>query len=188
MPLLEFLRDGRRLDPVEFGMTADEVRRRLGDPDDVSARAKPTIWQYGGLQLAFGAAERGAPPALNFIGLYFGAAGDRWPDAVRAAGWWPDADSTAESVRQHLTAEGLSAATDGDALRLPSGVRIAFEGDRLHSIQATDRRATGRQQLAVSLPADVYEAVRREASRLQRSVADVCAGWIAERVPARPAS
>ena len=49
--LVSLLRSGT-VDGVGIGSHEAEVRARLGDPGDVS-RARPVLWKYGPLELAF---------------------------------------------------------------------------------------------------------------------------------------
>jgi hypothetical protein len=63
--VLRFLRSGQLLS-LHLGVPASAVRRLLGQPEDMSsAKRRPQLLKYGGLQLGI---DRGF---VSFIGLYF---------------------------------------------------------------------------------------------------------------------
>jgi len=63
--LQDFLRSGA-LGPVQVGMTRDQVRHELGEPDATGGASRqyrtPSIWFYGSLELIF---ERSGPELVS---------------------------------------------------------------------------------------------------------------------------
>jgi hypothetical protein len=181
----EFLQTGR-LGAIAIGMSKDDVRGRLGEPDDVSVKKNPEIWKYGALQLTFYRGSHVEGPVLSGIGLYFHDPTASLPDPLGLTGWRPSGETTIEAFRERLT--GFDPIDQGDApssqhLGIPSnpGLRIAFDDEgRLYGIFQSRKGPEGKQ-LTLFLPKDLLEAIRKEASGHGISISDLCARWIQEK-------
>src|SRR5258708_16656516 len=82
--LVELLKTGR-LDGISVGISRDEVRALLGEPEDVSISKFPQTWKYGPLQLAFYKSADGSNPLLASISMYFPEPDLRFPAAIKTA-------------------------------------------------------------------------------------------------------
>src|SRR4051794_25040408 len=91
-----------RLGPIVDGMSKDDVRGLLGDPEDVSVPKNPEIWKYGALQLGFYRSPYAEEPVLTSINLYFHDPALAIPDRLGLTGWQPTSESTIESFRDYI--------------------------------------------------------------------------------------
>jgi hypothetical protein len=185
--LEQFLRTGE-LGPLRTGMSQAEVTALLGPPEDTSVARNPQILKYGGLQLWFLTRQGTGERWLAHIGLYFWPRAEPLPEPTRPSDFAGTPETTSAEVREFLSRAGLTAhatveGEDANYLILPSGARITFEGPLLRCINLVSPTKTpAKKQISVSLPADVWNRLREVARQSGRSVPELCAGWITERV------
>jgi hypothetical protein len=186
--LEQFLRAGE-LGPIHFGLTVEEVAGLLGAPGDTSVRRNPLIEKYGGLQLTFFRADRAPHRRLTHVGLYFQPLAEPIPDLARPTDWLPTPATTRAEFRQFLDRIGLAPVADQSAAPdsrwvLPTGANIIFTDNELHSIQFAAPQ-TAKKQISISVPPDTLASLQAQARRANRSVADLCAEWVAEKASVR---
>ncbi len=188
--LATFLATGT-LGPLRFGMDAETVRGILGEPDDVSVQNNPSIWKYGALELGF-TRERGeAESALSFFAIYLRdqsaaiPAGLRWQGRLPAAGT-TRVDFDAYLASQHLT-DAATENLEWDQLVFTSGVRAVFDDGILQSLQCMRPSVPKQKQVSLSVPEEVWDAIRQEAQRLKVSPAQLCSEWLAIQAKRRDA-
>jgi hypothetical protein len=176
------------LGPIAEGLSPEQVRAILGEPDDVSQSKNP-IWKYGALQLGFYKDKGTSDSKLTvvFIGLYYRMPSEAVPKALGLTGWLPSAATTGQEFKDYLASVSLTASSDTafegeDQLVLPSGVRLVFDAGKLDSIQFAARFKERTRQLSVSLPDHVVKVIRKEASRKSISASALCAEWILQHV------
>src|SRR5215216_4138349 len=93
--LREFLTSGR-LGPLVLGLSDQDVRGILGEPEMVSRpHAVFTAWIFGAIELAFADRE------LAFIGLYLGRRSEM-PRILRIDGFQPTHRTTIEEFAQYV--------------------------------------------------------------------------------------
>src|SRR4051812_22355882 len=97
----EFLRTDR-LGPLSGGMSKDEVREVLGEPESVSEKKNPEIWKYGSLQLVFHRNPHASSHYLIAITLYFHTPDEHPPRVLALDGWMPTGKTTYNEFRAHL--------------------------------------------------------------------------------------
>jgi hypothetical protein len=145
-----FLRTGN-LGDLRGGMSQDEVRALLGEPDaagNTSRRyPRPSLFLYGTVELNF---RQQAPHELVSLWWEAGEKGTfRLTPACEIVDWAFTPDWTFAQVEDYLHERGLTfgyadpprAARDEDSpavpnLTLPSGVRINFANGRLYGVWA----------------------------------------------------
>ncbi len=178
----EFLKTGR-LGRLGKGITTEEVREWLGDPEGTSGKGWPQLWKYGSLQLGFHRASSDEVPSLISIGLYFRVEDQSPPEALALTGWAPRHGCTFTDFEHHLDEAGI--ATSGGVISethkhliVGPGVRVTFEDDVLDSIQHTARREPERKQLTVSVRRQNLDRIRAEARARGISVSTLCSEWI----------
>jgi len=181
--LEQFLRTGE-LGPIRIGMRQADIITVLGQPPDESIAREPKILKYGGLQLSFAKDAVEARQRLVQIGLYFG---EPIPEVIRPADFIGTPEKTMADVRKFLDQAELktAAVVEGEetsCIVLPSGVRITFSDQKLHSIMSSAKAsARSKKQIAVSIPEDAWQHLSTLAKQSNRSVADLCAQWITQR-------
>jgi hypothetical protein len=181
----EFMRSGR-LGPITGGMSQDEVRGLLGEPEDVSVQKNPEIWKYGALQLGFYRSPYVEKPVLTTINLYFHDPTSSLPDRLGLTGWQPTSETTIEAFRDYIP--GYDPQVYGEAssfqdviVTTHSGVRITFGEGHLYGIHFQSKKESAGKQFTIFLPKDLLDAIRKEASEQRISVSDLCARWIREK-------
>jgi hypothetical protein len=184
--LIEFLKTGR-FGPITCGMSLNDVRAVLGEPDDYSIQKNPLIYNYGPLSLSFYRSPEDPYPSLVSITLYGIEPEDELPTKLSLSGWVPAIDTTIQEFRQYLDAEGLS--IGGGVLLghdqhfvLESSVRVTCDGDRLHSISFSDKREPDFKQLSVRIRRDDLDLIQRWAKSRHISASALCSEWIREKV------
>ena len=90
------------LGPVRLGVHKDDVRFRLGGPDQW--RDKPAIWKYGGVEVSFAGKNVVAP--RDTVTMIFTDDFDRVVDWIDY--WVLTPDLTMNKAKDHLTSEGIS--------------------------------------------------------------------------------
>ena len=98
---VDFLRTGS-LGSLSCGMSQDQVRNLLGEPEAVSTQRHPRIWKYGSLELTFYRLPDGPNPFLISISLYFHTPTSKLPDSLQLTGWSPSQETTLAEVREFL--------------------------------------------------------------------------------------
>lgn len=153
MASLEHLIRTGQFEDLAFGLSLEEVRERIGDPDDVSISSKPLIWKYGGVELAF-FREKAAPSfALDSISIHLRKDG---PAFIRTECFSGLAGMDEADFRRYLNGLAhVEKVISGDEyfarqLVLDTGVRAAFEDGRLVNLFA-DRHRTMRKQSPASV-------------------------------------
>ncbi|AFZ22680.1 hypothetical protein Cylst_0317 [Cylindrospermum stagnale PCC 7417] len=133
--LKDFLQSGK-LGSVSCDISRDQVCQYLGECEDCTEKAKPEIWKYGSLQLAF---WKGI---LKFIGIYFEANKLPLPEALCIQGYMPSEETKIDDFKEYLLKEGLDFHQDPvlsfdnqTCLVVDIGVNIIFVNDKLYSIQ-----------------------------------------------------
>jgi hypothetical protein len=179
-----FLKTGE-LGPIHSGMSRAEVISQLGPPQDESVARD--LLKYGGLQLAFHKRPGAADRPLIHIGLYFSPCAEPIPESVRPTDFAGTPETTITQMRAFFAQVGLNEAVavegeGADSMALPSGARIAFDAQKLHSIHFTCRASRPtKKQLSVALSEDTFIQLRELARQSKRSVAELCAEWITQR-------
>lgn len=182
--LKEFLQSGE-LGPIHAGMSQAEVTAQLGKPEDVSV-GHPQILKYGGLQLTFLRKPGDRDRRLAHIGLYFGPDMERIPPPLLPTDFHGTPNSTIAEVRDFLARAGMkeSAVVEGEGtnyLILPSGARITFDGEKLHSVIFATPSTSLKKQLSFSIPKDTWCQLKALSQKLNCSVSELCAEWITQR-------
>jgi hypothetical protein len=185
----EFLKSGQ-LGGLASGLSMEEVRGVLGDPEDVSVKANPAIWKYGALQLSFSRGPQEPEPSVSGIFLYFNNTKNAIPSSLCLTGWLPTIETSVGEFRDHLADAGLETpsgvlSAPVDRLVLPSGVGVTFDDGRLHSISYLARREPQVKQLTVSIPLKDLEIIRKEAESRRISMSALCSEWIREHISSR---
>lgn len=128
--LIDFLARGA-LGAVTTGLTTDELRALIGDPEDTSVSQTPKIWKYGSIQFAFDCHVR--PAKLNFIGIYFRESPFTLPSSVVTEGWWPSVGTEFDDFCNQLRSEGIAFREQPEltcdeqfAIVVDSGVTVCF--------------------------------------------------------------
>jgi hypothetical protein len=171
-------------------MSQADVVELLGPAPDESVRKDPKILKYGGLQLTFLRDPGAQATRLAHVGLYYRQPVEPIPGPARPEDFNGNAETTLSEVRDFLTRTGVQEhevdeGDDASYLTLPSGVRITFDGQKLWSINFASRQSIPKtKQISVSLPADTWSRLRERARASDRSVAELCAEWIKQRVDA----
>jgi hypothetical protein len=183
--LEKFLETGE-LGPIHAGMSQAEVLAILGPPQEESRH--PQILKYGGLQLTFLSQPGTAERRLAHIAVYFRPSAEPIPKPTLPADFTGGPETTITEVREFLARTGLkeSAAVDGEDTRyliMPSGARITFDDQMLQSITFVARTVSpAKKQVSVVISKDTWDQLRKMAQESNRSVVDLCAEWITQRV------
>jgi hypothetical protein len=182
----EFLKTAR-LGEIATGISKEDVRGLLGDPEDVSVQKNPEIWKYGALQLTFYKDSQESEPHLAAINLYFNNPKDPIPAALSLTGWLPTGETSVQDFRDHLTDADLQVdfrapSASHDHVVLPSGVRVTFDEGRLHSVHYSAKHEREVKQLTVSIPRKDLEILRKEAASRRISMSALCSEWIKEHI------
>ena len=183
--LEQFLRTGE-LGPIHPGMRESEVIALLGPPPDETPARQHRILKYGGVQLTFVRRAGDEVRRLDHLGIYLWPHQEPLPDTVRPTDLPLTADTTIADIRgfasQHGLCESATMERDGTHhLFFPSGARITFDGNKLHSLIFVSRAAAPKKQVAVSLSQETWNQVNLLAHESNRSVAQLCADWITQR-------
>jgi hypothetical protein len=184
--LVEFLKTGR-LDGISVGISRDEVRALLGEPEDVSTNKFPQTWKYGPLQLAFYKSADGSNPLLASISMCFHEPEQRFPEAIKIDGWLPDPETTFDAFRTFLDANhvrvigGVTSGPDKH-LVLESAVRVTFDEDLIDSIGYSAKREPETKQLTVKVRREDLELIQKWAKGRGVSASDLCSEWIKDQV------
>lgn len=185
--LEQFLKTGE-LGPIRPGMSRADIVDCLGPPQDESVARNPLILKYGGVQLTFLTRPDEQDQVLAHIGLYFAPHSEPVPEPIRPVDFTLTHELTIDELRDFLVNKGLSAFSEVEEedtryMVLPSGVRITFDGPKLHSIIFAARKATAAsKQVSVSVPGEMWKQLRWLAQESKQSVSELCAQWIRERV------
>lgn len=182
---VDFLKTGS-LGSLSCGMSQDQVRNLLGEPDDVSTQRQPRIWKYGSLEITFYRLPDGENPFLISISLHFHTPGSNLPDSLQLTDWSPSGETTFDEFREFLDRSAIrvdGGVTSGPDrhLVLASGVRVTFDEGRLYSLSYTMHREPRFKQVTVSIPREDLKAIEREAAASGVSVSKLCSRWIVER-------
>jgi len=182
---LEFVKTGQ-LGELHCGMSKEEVRNLIGDPEAVSSQQNPQIWKYGHLELTFYRSSQGESPWLVSIVIHFHSQSLKLPGSQGLGGWSPTGETTFEEFRGFL--EDSAIRVDGGVtsgphqhLILGSGVRVTFDEARLYSASYTLRREPDLKQITVAIPRSDLKAIQQEAAATGLSVSKLCSRWIVER-------
>jgi hypothetical protein len=162
----DFLRTGS-IGPIRPGATEAEVVDALGQPHAVSVRNKPRVANYGPIQLAYFRSPD-QPDRVASMSLYPAHGG-------RVSGLDVDTlPKTRAAVTAALAAAGVQPVAERrepvDEIELPSGVRLVFDGDQLHSVHvrlAAPVPQAETKQLSVILPLSTFRALQELARRRQ---------------------
>jgi hypothetical protein len=182
-----FLHSGQ-LPKLSAGMSSEQVEQALGPPIDTSVNKRPLIWVYGPLQLTFMRGKNDTCYRLTFLALYF-TPGSLPPMHLDWLGWWPQGASI-DQIRHYMTERSIAFA-DVDALDhmdLPSGVKLLFDEGTLRSAQFSAPRVDLSKQVSLTLPADIWEHVKKHAAERQLSPGKFCADIVAgvmKKTPSR---
>jgi hypothetical protein len=90
-------------------------------------------------------------------------------------------------VREFLAQVGFQASAvvegeDTNYFILPSGARITFDDQKIHSIIFTKRTATQpTKQISVSIPKETWKQLKTLARQSNQSVSELCSDWITQR-------
>lgn len=181
--LEQFLRNGE-LGPFRVGMDAAELMEVLGPPHGTSGTKNVRILLYGAMQVTL---TRGADreDRVASAGMYFQPSEQELPESVRPEDWLPGANTTEAAFRvflEKIALEPISTIAEGDSrtLVLDSGSRVTFTSDRLHAIQYMLRG--NRRTVAVTLPEEAFLRLRELARGENRTLSDMCAEMLVERV------
>jgi SmpA / OmlA family len=182
---VEFLKTGQ-LEKLHCGMSKDEVRDLLGEPEAVSSQGNPQIWKYGSLELTFYRSSEAESPWLVSIDIQFHSHAIGLPGSEELNGWLPTGETTFEEFRGFL--DNAAIRVDGGVtsgphqhLVLGSGVRITFDEGRLYSASYTLRREPEFKQITVAIPRRELKAIQQQAAASGVSVSKLCSRWIMER-------
>ena len=183
--LVEFLKTGQ-LGKLHCGMSKDEVRELLGEPEAVSPQGNPQIWKYGSLELTFYRSSEAESPWLVSIVIHFHSHPINLPGFQGLASWWPTGETTFEEFRDFLVhsairVDGGVASGPHQHLVLASGIRVTFDEGRLYSVGYTLRREPELKQITISIPRRDLKAIQQEAAASGVSVSKLCSRWILER-------
>jgi hypothetical protein len=187
MPTLEqFLQTGE-LGPLHPGMREAEVIALLGPAPDESVARHPSILKYGGLQIILLRNSKLGDCRLSRIALYFRPPLEPIPAPALPSDFKPTSDTTLDDIRDFLARVGLkeSAIVENDdsaSLIMPSGARIAFEENKLHSMSfAAPASGPPKKQISVSITAETLNKLKTLAKQSNKSVSELCAEWISQR-------
>jgi hypothetical protein len=134
--LVQFLRTGN-LGELRPGLTPEEVRHLMGEPEDTGGTSRryrrPSIWLYGDVELHF----RPEPPhacGMLFIEPHFGRHRLRLPTGWEADDWALDFGTPRAEVEAYLRVHELSfgarhvgPVTPSQIAILSSGVTLSFD-------------------------------------------------------------
>jgi hypothetical protein len=181
--LAEFLRESH-LGAIREGLTTEDVRQLLGEPDGISRGGWPQLWKYGSMQLGFHRTHRDEVPFLVSIALDFRVEGERPPESLGLSGWYPAAGLTYEEFRNYLNQEEIGVfggvfSGPRQHLVVGPGVRITFVDNVLDSIQYTAKREPAGKQRLISVDRGLDERIR-----FGVSPSELCARWVEERARA----
>jgi hypothetical protein len=184
--LIDFLKTGR-LGVIACGMSSEEVRAALGEPEETSAPKYPLLYKYGALQLSFYKLPDGSNPFLYSITLYFHEPDMTLPEVLGLTGWLPSSGTTVQEVREFLDSEGIpitGGVLSGPSQRfvLSSSVRVTFDEGRLYSIGYTSTREPEYKQLTVKVRRKDLDLIHRWAIGRHISASDLCSEWIRDQV------
>lgn len=125
--LVEFLRSGN-FGGLRLGMTGQEVRTLLGEPEDTSVSNHPLIWKYGRFQIAFDENR------IVSMTAYFERGRGKASKKICFKGWTPSARTSIETFVKRCAAEGMPCRTqplwsyeDTVGFVLESGVSAYFD-------------------------------------------------------------
>jgi hypothetical protein len=182
----DFLTSGR-LGTIALGDSEEKVRRALGEP---RTTVDPGIWEYDGLSVKFERTESGR--AVFMLLVKFSLPEKKLPNGLGLTGWVPTPDLAVEEFKRNLATLGIKEGTDyqtrccnggSEILEMTSsGVRATFLDGMLASIMivaSAPKHSKGRQ-LAVFVPEDVIDVVRKEAAQRKVSISALCSEWITE--------
>ncbi|MBI3410317.1 MAG: hypothetical protein HY040_18415 [Planctomycetes bacterium] len=167
--LERFLKTGD-LGEIRLGISPEEVRRLLGNPEDISTQKKPLIWKFGPLELSF-LKESQRDWRLIHMSLHVEGNKGSLPARLSWTGWMPDCKTSREAIEGFLAVIALAPIPidDWDHMNLPSGVQIVFQGDKIHSLHLSRTERAKLKQVSISLPDNVWQELRKEAERRQVS-------------------
>src|SRR2546426_4137523 len=100
----EFLTTGN-LGGVHLGMSAEELRALLGEPEATGFQREADIWKYGALQLVF--RKETGHSLLAMIVLSTNDGGKAWPKNLSFKDWMPGSDRSIEEFLQFLAEAGI---------------------------------------------------------------------------------
>lgn len=125
--LLEFLRTAH-FGGLHLGMTGQEVKALIGEPDDTSVQGCPRIWKYGRFQIAL---DENRVVSMT---AYFERWRDRPSKMISFKGWKASSRTSIEDFEKLCATEGIVFRKhpnwnyeDAVGLVLDSGVSAFFE-------------------------------------------------------------
>jgi hypothetical protein len=179
----DFLLSGT-LGPIALGDSEEKVRDVLGEPQTT---LDPRTWDYDGLAVKFGRTESGRGVLMMHLNLAY--AGKKLPDGLRLTGV-PSPALPARDFERHLDDLGLKKGVHyqrlppkGDSERFEmtsSGVEAMFNDGKLLWVVASALKQPKGKQLAVFIPDDIVELIRKEATQRKVTMAALCSEWITE--------
>jgi hypothetical protein len=152
---------------LRLGMTGQEVRAVLGEPQETSVRDTPRIWYYGLFQVALDENR------VVWMAIYFEPSRGRLPKVISIKGWRPSSRTTIERFLETCAAQGVACRVNPSAnhddwvlYQLESGISVGFyrNGKRrsLGSLQLSDKEySAARAALRVTEIEGIVDHLKR---------------------------
>jgi hypothetical protein len=178
----DFLATGT-LGPIALGDSEEKVRKVLGEPQTT---LDPRIWEYDGLTVKFERTNSGRAVLMMLVNFAFPE--KKLPDGLRLTGWVPSPELPVQEFMNYLDQEGVDyqrCSCKGGSERFEmtsSGVEATFIDGKLAwvIVVASGFKQPKGKQLAVFVPDDIVELIRKEAAQRKVSMAALCSEWITE--------
>lgn len=196
--LEDFLRTGV-FGPIKFGMSREELRLILGEPDYCHQRRKdkhPTLLQYGDFEFYFLSSQDN-----RLCTIYLHHFNDiKGNERLNVESWGLKGRMPLSEVEEKLSASGISfqhtphpdptmvcittaSGVEVGFCKEPSSVGLPLSG--LYYLSRSLRQEMEIfkpvKQVSVTIPEAVYEKIRRASLKRRQKISKMCSEWIIEK-------
>lgn len=193
----DFLRYGT-FGSIKLGMSREEIKSVLGEPDGVMQREKdkhPTGFAYGDIEFYFVSSSDNRLCTIYFDHFDIPKGNVK----LSIDSWCIKGETTRVEIEDALTKANISflPAKCFDqtmtGLETEAGVKLAFceaenassDWKGLYYVSLDAREAMEiyepTKQISITIPLDIYEKIRREAAKSRRKITKICSDWIVEQ-------